>query len=121
MTTPDDAPSVRREEGDGGRGLDAGEDHVAPGRADALHEGLLEPHARGARVPPDQERRAARAVASQHDDGGATEPEGQVARELRAGDAANAIGTEETSHGGKATRGRGSGQPERRTCGSIGR
>ena len=43
-------------------------------------------------------------MASQRDDGGAAEAEGQVSCQLRAGDAAHAVGSEETSHDAKATR-----------------
>ena len=44
-------------------------------------------------------------MASEHDDGRATQAEGQVARQVRAREAANTVGAEESPHGGKATGG----------------
>ena len=50
-------------------------------------------------------------MSSQDDDGGSAKAEGKLVCQLGARDAAHPIGTEESSHGGKATRARGSGAP----------
>ena len=109
-----------REERDRRGRLHPGQDHVASRRSDAVRQRLLQPDPRATRVAPHQERRAVRAVPSQHDDGGAAQAEGKLVRQLGARDAAHPIGAEESSHGGKATRARGSGAPEPGACGSIG-
>src|SRR6185503_19922490 len=55
----DDDAQVEREQRDGRRGQDPGEDRVAAGRGDATREGALQLRAGAARVAPDQHRAAA--------------------------------------------------------------
>ena len=93
------------EERDRRCGFDPGQDDVAAGRTDAVRQRLLQPDTRAPGVAADQERRPAGAVASEHDDGRAAQTEGQVARQVRAREAANTVGAEESPHGGKATGG----------------
>ena len=80
--------------GAAGRGQDAAEQHVAAGRGDAGGERRLEHLARLARVADDQDLRRAVALA-QLRRRGAAEREREVGREQLAGDAADAVGSEE--------------------------
>ena len=79
--------------------LDPREEDIAARVEDALREGVLEPRTGLAGVAADDERRRLRrAVAAEHGDRRATELVGQVAREVGAGHATNAVGAEEPSH-----------------------
>ena len=74
-------------------------DTSPPAPTDALRERVLEPGTRLAGVPADHERRRLRrAVAAEHGDRRAAEPVGEVARQVGAGHAADAVGAEEPSH-----------------------
>ena len=67
ITTPDRSAEVGGEERDRGGGFDAGDQGVAARVPDAFDQGVLEPFARGTRVPADHERRMTLAVAAEHD------------------------------------------------------
>ena len=90
---------IDRHERDRGGGLDPREEHITARVEDAFRERVLEPLARLAGVTTDNERRRLRrAVTAEHRDRRATEPVGEVAREVGAGHATNAVGAEEPSH-----------------------
>ena len=89
---------VDRHVGDRRRGLDAGQQHIAAGAPDTVDERVLEPLTRVTRIAPDDDHGPGGAVATEHGDGRATEAGGELARELRAREAADAVGAEEPPH-----------------------
>ena len=81
--------------GEAGRRDDAGDLDRAAAARDAGDQGGLEHGARDARVAPDQKERRRAAMPGQHVGGGTTDLQGELGRELLAGQAADAVGAEE--------------------------
>ena len=87
------------EEGHRGRGLDPGEEHVPTRRADPGGEGRLQELPRCPGVSPQHEGGTAGPVATQDRDGGPSQAVRQLAGELAAGHAPDAVCPEQPGHG----------------------